>query len=73
MSEPQPREYTGQLIGGPDEGNLVTATAQMIFTEVVYRHHLEGPHQPPEEVTIFGWYTWNEGRGCFLWERDPHG
>ena len=52
-------EYTGQLIGGPDDGNLITATVPEFGFEVTYRHWLDGPIRPPSEQTIRGRYVWD--------------
>lgn len=58
-------EYTGQLIGGPDEGNLITATVPEVPFEVTYRHWLDGADKPVCETTIRGTYAW-DGR-VFRW------
>lgn len=59
-------EYTGQCQGGPDDGNLITATVPSVPFEVTYRRHLDGPNGPVTAVTVHGVYRWLDPG--FTWE-----
>ena len=64
-------EYTGQCIGGPDDGNLISATTTVVPFEVTYRHALDGDTSVPEswtELTVRGTYVWDADRGIFRWK-----
>jgi hypothetical protein len=61
-------EYTGQLEGGPDEGNLITATVRRFRCEVTYRSWLDGRDGQVATFTVKGHYVWNEPTGTFRWE-----
>jgi hypothetical protein len=62
-------EYTGQLVGGPDDGNLITATVPDFRCEVVYRQWLDGPDRPVSETIVRGTYVWDESASTFRWHR----
>lgn len=62
-----PNEYIGQLMGGPDDGNMVSATTREIRCEVLYRHWLDGPGSDSSELIVRGIYTWDGEAGCFRW------
>lgn len=58
-------EYTGQLIGGPDNGNLITSTVPEFRCEVAFRWWLDGDDRSVCDQTIRGTYVW-DGR-VFRW------
>jgi hypothetical protein len=69
-------EYTGQCIGGPDDGNLISATTTVVPFEATYRHALDGDTSVPEswtEQVVRGTYEWDAGRGIFRWSLKPRG
>lgn len=61
-------EITGQLIGGPDDGNLVSATVPEIPVRDKTTLWLDGIEEKPTIVETVGTYIWNDERGCFLWK-----
>lgn len=71
-------EYTGQCIGGPDDGNLISATTTVVPFEAIYRHALDGDTSVPESwtvQTVRGTYEWDADRGIFRWvlKRERYG
>lgn len=69
-------EYTGQCIGGPDDGNLISATTTVVPFEATYRHALDGDASVPEnwtEQVVRGTYEWDASRGIFRWVLKPLG
>jgi hypothetical protein len=69
VQEPERIEFTGQLMGGPDHGNLVTATVERFEHHASYWSWLDGPGQGPSEiVAVRGWYRWDAEGGVFRWE-----
>ena len=60
-------EYTGQCVGGPDEGNLITATVVEVAFRVEYTHALDGPAKPACRLVITGSYLWDPSEGVFRW------
>lgn len=69
-SAPERTEWTGQCTGGPDDGNLVTATVPRFRHEVRSVSWLDGVHAAPSHVLVCGWYAWREETGVFMWEAD---
>ncbi len=63
-------EFTGQLIGGPNDGNLVTSSVAEIACEEVMNLYLDGPDNPPHNVGCKGKYVWQEGKNYFKWFLD---
>lgn len=63
-------EYTGQLIGGPDDGNYVTATRPLIVIKFVTTMWLDGLSHAPQRFTITGEYVWNDAEAIFEWKTD---
>lgn len=58
-------EYTAQCVGGPDDGNLVTATVPKWELVVTYQRHLDGHEVVPMDVQII--------RGEYVWTTTEHG
>ena len=70
-------EFTGQLIGGPNDGNLVTSSVARIPYECEDRWWLDGSDSPPTIAVTRGTYIWDEDKNYFKWERhgigfNPH-
>jgi hypothetical protein len=61
-------EYTGQLIGGPDDGNLVTATVEVVPFRCEYVHHLDGLDGPATFCRVVGEYIWDVTSHSFKWK-----
>jgi hypothetical protein len=74
MSEPSGHEpvteYTGQLVGGPDEGNLISSTVERVPFQCRYTYWSDGPAKMPSSFTVHGDYVWNEDDGVFEWKLD---
>jgi hypothetical protein len=64
--------FTGQCIGGPDDGNLISASVKDVHFSVTYRRQLDGPDMRKiSEETIYGVYRWQDSgftKGTFQWE-----
>lgn len=60
-------EYTGQLIGGPYNGNWITATVTEFAHIATYQSELDGPHSKQYITTVSGTYCWNETEKIFRW------
>ncbi len=61
--------YTGQLIGGPGDGNMVTATVpefKMVAWEEMWLDG-EGPTKSPIITSTEGKYVWDENVHYFRW------
>lgn len=63
-------EYTGQLIGGPDDGNIVTSTTMRIPTVGTTELWLDGTGRGKSAFVIItrGFYLWNQDKGYFTWQ-----
>ncbi len=61
-------EYTGQLINGPDNGNLVTSSVAEIETKDILELKLDGPDKGVIKYVTKGWYIWSETENCFYWK-----
>lgn len=59
--------YSGQLIGGPDNGNFVSASVSSFTIEYTLRSWLDGPKQLPAIHKVRGKYVWNRKEGIFEW------
>lgn len=69
MTGPEQREeWTGQLDGGPDDGNLISASVERFWCEVTTRSWLDGRDGLVAEWTVKGHYVWHEPSGTFKWE-----
>lgn len=62
-------DYTGQLIGGPDDGNVITANTHRVHFEQQTWHWLEGQFNMPSVNRVTGVYVWDIYRGVFVWHR----
>ncbi len=67
-------EYTGILIGGPDQGNLVTSSQQRIpvCTTTVLRLDGEGLDKDEFIIEKKGCYVWSKENNIFLWEKGSY-
>lgn len=61
-------EYIGQLWGGPQHGNLVSATVKKFRYSATQLMYLDGPRERPVEIQVEGSYRWNADKGVFDWE-----
>lgn len=61
-------EYTGQLIGGPDDGNLITATVEIVPFRCEYVYNLDGLDGPATFHRVVGEYIWDATNGFFRWK-----
>jgi hypothetical protein len=61
-------EYTGQLVGGPNEGNMVTSSVKEIPFADMIRLWLDGIDKEPTCVVTNGTYIWSDEDGCFNWK-----
>lgn len=64
------KEYTGQLMGGPDNGNLVTSSVDRIPTVSTIALWLDGRKEGAtvDIIITTGTYIWNNEQGHFLWQ-----
>lgn len=64
------KTYTGSLVGGPDDGNVVTASTNRIPTKVTTELWLdgEGANKDVHLVIVKGSYIWSEKLRAFKWE-----
>ena len=62
------KQFNGQLWGGPDHGNLVSATVARIMYRREDWLYLDGDKGNPSVNKVAGAYVWSEERGLFLWE-----
>ncbi len=63
-------QYFGQLLGGPDDGNFVTASTNMIPVTSTTEMRLDGDGED-KVVTIIvakGVYVWQDVSKEFLWQ-----
>ncbi len=61
-------QFTGQMIGGPDDGNMVTASVRSVQTSQITTHRLDGPDGNIVIVTVEGTYEWDETTRYFRWK-----
>lgn len=62
-----PEERTAQLIGGPDHGNLVSATIDEIRIRFTTEWDLDGDGFNSRSV-VYGRYIWDPEGYCFRWK-----
>lgn len=64
------QEYTGNLRGGPDAGNYVTATTKHIKVVSSIEMWLDGEEEDKNVNLAItrGVYTWQQEQGYFTWE-----
>ncbi len=58
-------EFTGKLVGGPNDGDILTSARREIPTEQINRLWLNGPEGSSFEVMEEGLYKWDGFR--FNW------
>ena len=63
-------EFTGQLIGGPDHGNLVSSDSSSFRAAFISLLYLEGDGRPPAATEVTGRYDWDPTVGVFRWKLD---
>lgn len=61
------RVYKGQLVGGPDGGNSVSASVPRIRTQSTTTLWLDGEDKSPSTVIQTGSYYWSEKLKHFKW------
>jgi hypothetical protein len=61
-------EYSGMLIGGPNDGEPVTASTKMIPVTHTVELKLDGEGTTSTFITTRGQYIWQEA-GYYMWQR----
>jgi hypothetical protein len=64
------RVYTGILVGGPDQGNSVSASVPRIKTKTTTEMWLDGENKSSSLVVEEGSYYWHEATGSFKWNAE---
>lgn len=67
MDEEQ--EFTGQCVGGPDDGNMITARVRVVKFVATVRRYLDGEGRPDWSDRYEGTYEWDAKYGVFHWRR----
>jgi hypothetical protein len=62
--------YKGLLVGGPDDGNSVSASSPRIKGQKLAEMWLDGEDNPSTILLEAGSYYWNEKLGCFKWHTE---
>lgn len=64
------KEYTGQLMGGPDDGNFVTASTEKVTVVSTIELWLDGEDEDKtvDIVVTKGFYIWDSKAGYFGWQ-----
>lgn len=62
-----PIAYTGQCVGGPDNGNLVTSSRPVWILKAVFTRWLDGEEEPHPQ-SIEGTYVWQHETATFKWQ-----
>jgi len=62
------KEFTGQLIGGPDDGNFVTASKSVVAVTSTVELALDGVNADISIVVTQGNYVWNPESKYFEWK-----
>jgi hypothetical protein len=62
------KEYTGMLLGGPDDGSFVASSLPKFPAKQVVTLYLDGKDKDSNEVITEGFYVWHENGPCFKWE-----
>ena len=60
-------EYTGRLHGGPDGGNLITASKEMIPVKSIVEMWPDGLGKDSFIVETKGFYRWDDLKRYFTW------
>lgn len=68
----QIKRYTGQFVGGPDDGNMITSSVSEVYAEVTHRNWPDGLDAPPVVLRVAGWYVWNDHpvSPYFIWRHE---
>jgi hypothetical protein len=66
MADEDKAFYHGQLLGGPDNGNLIDSTQPVVAFKAQYWWALDGKEYDAS-MAVYGKYTWDPGRKVFLW------
>jgi len=61
-------EYQGQLWGGPEHGNVVSATVERFRCDQYTLLFLDGNHEEPSRTRTSGWYEWHDDQQRFNWD-----
>ena len=62
-------KFTGQCLGGPDHGNLITTSVDKVEVVQQLRMFLDGIHDISAVVRQrTGIYKWNDVCSAFIWE-----
>lgn len=66
------KEYEGQLVGGPDDGDLVTASTNIITVISTTELWLDGTKEGAAVTVITdkGAYVWQPVEGTFSWVQE---
>lgn len=66
------QEFKGHLMGGPDDGNLVTIMRNRIPVVSTTEMWLEGEGENATVTIVVtrGTYVWDDINKCFIWEHE---
>ncbi len=62
--------YSGELVGGPSDGNTVSTTVPRIPVKVSTEMWLDGLSRPSSVVSETGSYYWSERHQNFKWHNE---
>lgn len=62
------KEFNGQLIGGPDDGNFVTTAQTVIPVVSTTELQLNSGRENTTIIVTRGHYLWDESELCFIWK-----
>lgn len=64
------KEYTGRLVGGPDDGNIVTSPLAVIPVTSTTEIWLDGKgdDKTVSIVVLKGNYLWDAAESLFIWQ-----
>lgn len=63
-------KYTGQLMDGPEAGNVITSSVERVPVQLQKIYWLDGPDKMWAATTVYGDYVWDENDQGFYWELD---
>jgi hypothetical protein len=66
---PQEYEYNGQLIGGPDDGNVVSTDQREFPVIQIMLSGIDGRREPMVTTVVSGNYRWDSFHYRFVWIR----
>lgn len=61
-------EYTGQLFGGPDDGNILTTSVEVVPAVSTVMMWLDGEDKDATIVITKGQYVWDSRKHYFIWK-----